>query len=50
MLLTQLAKEDNHIAYAFADDLALDAATIQPSTLFLLATKRFAHFSGWTST
>jgi hypothetical protein len=27
LLLTQLAKEDDHDAYAFADDLALDAAT-----------------------
>jgi hypothetical protein len=46
MLLQQLAKKDDHDAYAFADDLALDAASIHPIISALRTIQAFADFSG----
>jgi hypothetical protein len=46
MLLQQLAKKDDHDAYAFADDLALDAASIRPIISALRTIQKFADFSG----
>jgi hypothetical protein len=46
MLLQQIAKKDDHDAYAFADDLALDAASIRPIFSALRIIRKFADFSG----
>jgi hypothetical protein len=46
MLLQQLAKKDDHDAYAFVGDLALDEASIRPILNALRTSQKFADFSG----